>query len=391
MNWDVRLLYPHEMQKAEQISSIAFHYVMNNREPPAYLAKDLSWYGAFQDKVMASVIMDWHYSARLDDYIVPLSGIGGVATLPEYRKQGAVRSILTRILEEEYEKETPLSALLPFSYAFYARFGYAQCCEQMEYSLPVQELEIYPGPERVQMVQEGDDLTPFKAIYHRFTQGQNLALLRTDSVWKDILYHNPYKERCYTYLLFRQEEPIAYVVLKAENDHGYHCDIRVRQLAWVDDAAFKSLLGFLGSLSAQYDTLYLILPRLFDFISYIPEAWHVNGRYKHGFCARIVNLPLFLSFLHYPMEKNCFVVEVSDPILAKNNGRFCVSYEQGEAVSVERTNKEADFSTDIGTLVQLCLGYAAPSQRVSQFLVYNPNKKPELLFPKKATAIYDEF
>jgi predicted acetyltransferase len=56
--------------------------------------------------------------------VLPMVGIGGVATHPLARRQGHIRTLMARVLGEMRDAGHALSALYPFRASFYARFGY---------------------------------------------------------------------------------------------------------------------------------------------------------------------------------------------------------------------------------------------------------------------------
>jgi predicted acetyltransferase len=56
--------------------------------------------------------------------VYPMAGIAGVATHPLARRQGHIRTLLTRLLGEMRDEGHPVSALYPFRSSFYQRFGY---------------------------------------------------------------------------------------------------------------------------------------------------------------------------------------------------------------------------------------------------------------------------
>ncbi|MBM0231595.1 GNAT family N-acetyltransferase [Micromonospora sp. STR1_7] len=61
---------------------------------------------------------------NLRGVVLPMAGVAGVATHPLARRQGHVRTLLHRLLDEMRDEGHPLSALYPFRPSFYARFGY---------------------------------------------------------------------------------------------------------------------------------------------------------------------------------------------------------------------------------------------------------------------------
>jgi predicted acetyltransferase len=57
--------------------------------------------------------------------VLPMGGIGGVASLPAGRRQGHVRNLFVRLLEEMRAGGQMVSTLYPFRESFYERLGYA--------------------------------------------------------------------------------------------------------------------------------------------------------------------------------------------------------------------------------------------------------------------------
>lgn len=63
------------------------------------------------------------------DYIV------GVATAPQWRHKGCMRTLLNRVLADEYREGMPFSFLMPADPAIYEPFGFAYIYDQPEYRL----------------------------------------------------------------------------------------------------------------------------------------------------------------------------------------------------------------------------------------------------------------
>lgn len=58
--------------------------------------------------------------------ILPMGGIGGVASLPAGRRQGHVRNMMVRAFDLMHEMNQPIATLYPFRDSFYERLGYAE-------------------------------------------------------------------------------------------------------------------------------------------------------------------------------------------------------------------------------------------------------------------------
>ena len=66
------------------------------------------------------------FSENIRGKVLPMGGLGGVASLPAGRRQGHVRTMLTHSFGLMREQGQVVSALYPFRDSFYERLGYAE-------------------------------------------------------------------------------------------------------------------------------------------------------------------------------------------------------------------------------------------------------------------------
>ncbi len=90
-----------------------------------------------------SVLTATAYPMRFDGQAVPMRGIGGVSTLPAYRRRGRCGLVWPPPCGNSGSGAV-FSYLYPFSTAFYSRFGYGLGCERTEFRLPVADRLPYP-------------------------------------------------------------------------------------------------------------------------------------------------------------------------------------------------------------------------------------------------------
>ena len=76
---------------------------------------------AFIDGQMASMFCTIPFTMRAVGKAVPMGGISSVGTLPEFRRQGLSRSLMTRALADMVEKGQPVAALWASQAAIYQR------------------------------------------------------------------------------------------------------------------------------------------------------------------------------------------------------------------------------------------------------------------------------
>jgi predicted acetyltransferase len=139
------------------------------------------------------------YNIAFEGQAVPMCGIGGVATLPEYRRQGAIRAIMDRLLHQEREEGTVFSYLYPFSFQFYAKFGYGPGCRRFRVELPAGDLCTLPGRGQIRHYRP-EDRPVVESIYARFTAGTNGPVRRTKGLWDRLLEQDRWQEQQHVYI-----------------------------------------------------------------------------------------------------------------------------------------------------------------------------------------------
>jgi len=83
------------------------------------------------------------FKIMIDGVPMDMGGIAGVSSLPEVRHGGHVAEILKRWLEIMKARGQTLSMLGPFSYEFYRKYGWELGFERMNYSIPIEHLNIF--------------------------------------------------------------------------------------------------------------------------------------------------------------------------------------------------------------------------------------------------------
>lgn len=105
------------------------------------------------------------YTVRFDGHEVPMGGIGGVATLPQYRRCGAIRACLSAAMQEMYQNNVLLSFLYPFSRSYYRKFGYENGARVCTWTIPFANLRVSHQGGHIEQLLPGDSLAPLLEIY----------------------------------------------------------------------------------------------------------------------------------------------------------------------------------------------------------------------------------
>jgi predicted acetyltransferase len=87
---------------------------------------------------------------------IPMGGISCVATEPEYRKRGYAGALCVDSIHRMHERGLCTSALMPFSYEYYGKFGWCEAGGGLAYESSPNDLPAYAEASCVRPAEEGD-------------------------------------------------------------------------------------------------------------------------------------------------------------------------------------------------------------------------------------------
>ncbi len=295
-------------------------------------------YSAFSNEgqLMANTIVN-QFQAYFFGETVALSGIGAVATFPEYRRSGAIRKIMECILEDNYKEGYAFSYLYPFSHHFYRKFGYESHSNITRYNLNLSSFELrrpsINGSWTMLRSKEDPLWIDVVHLYESYASQMNLGLIRDEDRWSRFKNANPYTSKQFTYL-FKDEDqkPLAYVCFQASGSDGRH--INIIDMAFTKVEGLEAILDFTRRYRSDFDLVTLLLPRnypLFSLVTEIPETRHNMGM------VRIINVKKVLSLLPKPKVTADKVIQISvrdEQIRANNNSFFLSIKKDSESIHV---------------------------------------------------------
>jgi predicted acetyltransferase len=317
-----------------------------------------------------------------------------VATLPEARNKGYIRELFRAVLTDMKENNRIFSFVYPFSYAYYRQFGYEHAYTRFQMEIPMEQLKGYPFPDSIKPYRKGNEFTDFSNIYHSFTKDKNLAIIRDEGQWNEILDRDPHLKREYTYLHYNgQGKADAYLLYKPEEVNGSDGGpLLVQELAWLNKDGLHAMLGFMHGLRTEYESVKWETPNCVDVFSLFPESWDVSISWKAAGMNRVVDLEKALILLEPPASGGSAVIGVNDKFLPWNTGRYQILWENN-GISVSKTDLPPDMETDIETMAQLVTGYITPLEASHKkgTVIHTKTEALTALFPKRHLYMMEHY
>ncbi len=398
----VRQTTPEENYRIDELFGIAFEQPIPAREvwQPVDREKcrDCHW-AAFTDdtREMMSSILITEFGFHFDGSQCRMGGVGGVSSLPEYRRQGGVRGCFEKALPDMYEKGFDFSYLYPFSTCFYRKFGYENAVQKYQVSVKLCHLTPEPTSGTLRLAEAAHPLTEaFRVIDQVWEKRYNMMVTHTDRdyAWTEKL--SPAVQQSFSYVYFSETgKPKAYVTFtKADQPDGRN--LVAQRFCFIDREGFSGLLRLFRSLAADHDYAKFQIPAEPAMLYHLPE-WAMRGDVQWSLVpagmVRVVNAAAVLKKAAY-IGSGSLRLQLRDAQISQNNGCFSITYADGKAISVERSQDKPDIVMDISTFSALISGvsdFESASQWIRGMEIRNPYARFRQVFYRKPMMITDFF
>jgi len=390
----IRTLKPEELDDSITLSSFAFQYEVTpeeREERKRRMNPDRLW-GYFVDGRLAAKMQIHDMQSYIQGKALRMGGVAGVATWPEYRRQGMVARLIARGLQAMKEDGQTLSCLHPFSVAFYRKYGWELYTDYKKYSLVTAQLPK-ENDTAGRVGRAGLDWELFNRVYDRYARQYNGTLVRDESWWRHSVFRQKKGEAAVYY--GEDGDPRGYVLYNVKNRL-----MDIQELVFLDDSARRGLWRFIANHDSMCDKVTLTAPADDDLPYLLPDP-RIGQETVPYFMARIVDFPAFVG--HYTFaatgEEQQLYVRIADPTAPWNDGLFRLHIgPAGEAtaerMAAEPPAGEGEVRCGIGTMTAMLMGYKRPSALQRAGLLDGDEaaaERWERVVPRSVTYLLDYF
>jgi len=290
---------------------------------------------------------------------VPSTAVTRVGVLPTHRRRRVATSLMQHVIAEAVERGAVLMSLRASEAVIYARYGFGMAGEYTEVVIDPARARPVSGAatDGTFMLLRSDEIkAAVLPIYDACAHRRPGMLSRPDSWWTRYIGD-----------AIRGSKP-SYVAVHVDS-HGTHDGYVHYDLAWNTDGSHGAN-GEVHDLFATTDGVELALWAYILDIDLI-RTWKAEQRPLDDLihaavsdrraCAtksvddeqwvRIVDVDAALAARAFNDANGSVTIEVSDPLVAANNGTWTV-----DATGAQRTSKESDLAVGISTLSAVYMG-----------------------------------
>ena len=392
----VRKTRPDETEAVNALFSVAFETAPENGPAQEDEGGVCHW-GAFsEDGKLMSALTFTSFSAYFDGNVCPIAGVGGVSTLPPYRRRGGVAACFAQALPALYADGVLLSYLYPFSTAFYRRFGYESCVTRLRCTLDLAQLKLPPSDGSFRLALHEEPLAAdVRAVDRVWESRWNMEVIHGEADYDWLEKLDPLKTQEYLYVCYDAADvPLGYTAFRTVQEPDGR-NLVCSRFRFLGKAGFHALLGVFKSLSSDHRFAKFSLPSD-PALPYLLGEWSLGAA---GFSlepagmVRAVNARVLLLCAAY-RGSGSLRLQLRDPLIPENNGVFRIRFSEGKAVSIERTEEKPDAAMEIGAFSALLAGvcdFPGAGEWMDGLEIFEPSAPFERVFYRKRLMITQFF
>ena len=355
---NVRKVTPEENRRVNEVFAIAFE-MAPGKEPFIGTDENVTTWAAFDGDAMTSTLSESRFNIQFDGRSCLMGGMGGAASLPQYRRHGGIRGCFEHSLTDQYEKGYDFSYLYPFSTAYYRRYGYERCIQHLLVTVDLGLLKVIDTQGHFVLTEAQDPYTDaIKAVNQVWENHFNMMVIHDDDFYAWTKKVQPASDLNFTYVYYAKDgSPKAYTTFHMENQPDGR-NLQCSRFYFTDAEGYMGLMQIFKSLSSDHRFVKFTLP-YGQGLEYLMPEWSMGAAYwtvnNNAGMVRVINVEKVLSKASYHGSGKVSM-EIQDHQIPENNGVFTVQFEDGRALKVEKNNCVPDVRLSMPSFSALIAG-----------------------------------
>ncbi len=320
---------------------------------------------AFVDGKLVSTFATLPFTVRLNGTAVPMGGVTAVGTLPEQRRRGLLRQVMTEALGTMRDRNQNLAILWASMGAIYQRFGYGLATAQVNYSFDPRYVgfrQAAPDVGHVELVPKDDSFPIIKQNYIQWATPRNLCIHRSTFMWTVNTLRPPKKDALVYTAIYRNAdgESRGHVVYSTEEhttpEPAPSQVMTINDFVALDTDATRGLWDYIR----RHDLVGRVNFRGAPEDDVVPdlllEPRMLNRKTSDGIWMRVVDAEKALGQRPYGTRGELTLAIAGDTECPWNNGTYLLETD-GPSAQVTRTDRNPDLTMSPNELASLIAGY----------------------------------
>lgn len=296
---------------------------------------------------------------------LPVAGLTWVGVHPQWRRRGLLSAMIAAHFEHCRERGESVSILTASEPAIYGRFGYGLAARQLQLTLRRRAgLRPVAGTDdlTVKLESFGEAHRELIGRLHASVDRPGWVTRETPELTAWWLDDSPIfrggRETARIAIVQRGNEPVGYAVFRRKGvwgTAGPEGSVRISDAVATDPAVAHVLWSRLLDLDLIAEVSSGILAVDDPLLSLLVDVRAAEPKWQDNTWLRVVDLPAALAGRRYQADVDV-VLEVTDPLLPGNTGRWRLTAAAFAEPTVARTDAAADLALNVRELGAAYLG-----------------------------------
>ena len=299
---------------------------------------------------------------------VPTAAVTVVTVHAPYRRRGLLTAMMRHQLEQVAKRGEPLAALWASESQIYGRFGYGPAATRAILEGTNQRLRFLPAvgtSGSVDEVTQEEFLPVARGLHESMRPERPATMVRKEDVWEFAVYDKEFARGGASELRYvlhhdedGDEDGFATYRFKEKWEEEPEGEVRIREIWAEDPGAHASLWRYLLDLDLARTFRWSDAPLDEPLRHLVTDARAVLTTISDSLYVRVVDVQAALAARQYAAGVD-LVIEVDDPILTENSGRYRIVTDgdpEGSSAEVTRVPSAPDISMGILELGTIYLG-----------------------------------
>lgn len=296
---------------------------------------------------------------------VPMGGTTVITVQPTHRRQGVLRQLMDRHLDEVADRGEPLAGLWASEASIYGRFGYGQATYRHVAKIDAASIAFRDPPDesiRLRLVEADEAKGLLPTIYESVRSERPGMLTRTPDWWAHRRLTDPESSRgdksAYRYLICETEAgATGYAVYRQDakwDDFVADGEVIVVEVVAEESSSHRAIWSFLTNIDLFPRVSWWNMPVDDPLPASVTDNRRVRRTLSDALWIRLMDVGAALEARTYERD-GAVTFSVEDAVRPKNSGTYRLEVVDGEP-RCARTTDSPRISLDIDVLGHLYLG-----------------------------------
>lgn len=346
-------------------------------------------FACFEDGKIIAGMQVRTYQVNFHGQIVTMGGIEAVATAPEIRYQNKTADFMRYVIRYMKDNQIILSALNPFSYGFYRKYGWEMTCERINYEFEISRLKQFLTKEYSFEKLDVEQFNEHEHVFNRFFTRYNGSVVYDERTFKrrvEIIRAFGY----YVYVCVNAEkEACGYVFYRISEGKFI-----IQEMGFKDALSQQALWGYVYRHNSTCEKVVAFLPPDDMTRKYMNEP-RISMKIVSDMMYRVIDFEKVLTYMSVDKELSLsLIMKLNDKEASWNEGVYEIKAEDG-AITSAMSDCKPDIEIGIEQLTQLVMGYLSVDElaELGKAAVHNHEAimKLNCLFKKSFPYIQERF